>query len=504
MVLFQAVSVPVLAQFLYDCYSGTSDSGARSTSDESRHPGILGEQGTLVSWPKGEPQGRPPGQMTIAKRIMLGYGVLLIVVFFHLLYSLSSLKEMGRINHVIMKLNTPTIDTAERLVDNLLGQELYARRLGILKDRESFTLLQQKIAEFDQLIREIASIGNPFVLITELVTGAKTYRKALASGAYGSFVSAQRMSGNLDEDLAKQLQGLVDLCSTIAIQVRIDQNAKSRTSETIGRRAYQGLLIVGIGSVLLVVGITVLFARYISRSVKQLKRSTELVSESKFSALPSIENKDEFGEVSRSIFDMAKKIERLEKLHIACNPLSLLPGGLAIDETISFRLASGKSTAVCIMDLDNFKAFNDRYGYARGNDAIRAAAGIIQSAVGEKGKEDDFVGHIGGDDFIVVTRADRYKEICETIIARFDERIPLLYDAEDRANGVIIGNNRQGVEVVFPLMTISIAVATDQEGTAKDPQELSRRAAELKEHAKSQPGSVFIVDQRRFAKGEDA
>lgn len=434
---------------------------------------------------------------------MLGYGVLLLVVFMHIAYSLSSLKEMDRINASITKVNTPTIESAERLAENLLGQDLYARRLCILKDSDSFKLLQLKITEFDQLIEQIRSIESSLALVTELTAKGAAFREEFA-GLYGSIESACALSNEQRIGVEQNLRQVVDLAGRVAAEARHDQKMKTELSTRIGLRAFRELLLVGTGAVLLAVGITLLFARYITRSVAHLKLATRLVAESKFKEVPSLETNDEFGEVSRSIADMAKKIERLEKIHITSNPLSLLPGGLAIDDNIGKRLASGRPTAVCIIDLDNFKVFNDKYGYAKGNEAIQAAAAIISAAVREKGAGDDFVGHIGGDDFIVVTDPERYEAVCKTIIQRFDEQIPMFYDPADRLKGAIVGKNRQGVEVVFPLMTISIAVATDQEGAIRNPQVLSRRAAELKEYAKSMAGSVYVVDQRQYNAGEEA
>jgi diguanylate cyclase (GGDEF)-like protein len=440
--------------------------------------------------------------MNIAKKIMLGYGALLLVVFMHLIHSLSSLEEMNRINGSITKVNAPTIESAERLAENLLGQDLYARKLGILKDSASFKLLQLKITEFDQLIEQIRSFNSPLASVKELAEKGAAFRDKIAE-SYGSMESAFALSKEQKKEFEKRLQEVVDLSSRVAVQVRLDQNVKTDLSTNIGRRAYRGLLVVGCGSVLLAVGITLLFARYISRSVEHLKLSTRLVSESKFEEVSSLQTNDEFGEVSRSIAEMAKQIEHLEKIHITSNPLSLLPGGLAIDDNIGNRLASGLLTAVCILDLDNFKVFNDKYGYAKGNEVIQATAAIITAAVKEKGVCEDFVGHIGGDDFIVVTEPKRYEDICKTIIKRFDEQIPMHYDSADRLQGAIVGKNRQGVEVVFPLMTISIAVATDQEGSISNPQVLSRRAAELKEYAKSMSGSVYVVDHRQYKAEEN-
>jgi GGDEF domain-containing protein len=459
----------------------------------------------LFFWPAKEAnyQGVCYKRMNIAKKIMLGYGALLVVVFMHLIYSLSSLEQMDRINEAITRVNNPIIEGADRLAETLLGQDLYAHRLAILKDKDSFELLQFKIKDFDQLVDEIGSINSPFAAVKELVAKGTAFR-AVLDRSYGSMESALALSPEQKHSIEKELEEVIDVSRRVSFEVRHDQNVKSELSSKIGHSAYRVLLVVGVGSVFVAVGITLLFARSISRAVGQLKLSTRQISESKFNEVRYLESGDEFGEVSRSIAEMARKIEHLEKLYIATNPLSLLPGGLAIDDTIGLRLDSGRSTAVCVIDLDNFKVFNDRYGYAKGNEVIQATAAIITSAVKERGAADDFIGHIGGDDFLVVTEPERYEEICKTIIKRFDEQIPLLYDSEDRQRGAIVGKNRQGAEVVYPLMTISIAVVTDRDGSIKKPHILSKRAAELKEYVKSLAGSVYVVDKRQYSSEEDA
>ena len=441
--------------------------------------------------------------MNIVKKIMLGYGALLVVVFIHLTYSLSSLDQMDQINEAITKVNSPIIEAADRLADNLLSQDLYAHRLAILKDRDSFKLLQLKMKDFAQLIKEIGGANSPLSSVHELVAKGAAFRE-MQEKTYGSMESALALSPKQKDSIEKELEHVIDLSRRVSFEVRSDQSVKAALSATIGREAYHVLLVYGVGSVFVAIGITFLFARYISRAVVRLKLSTHQIAEGKFDEVRYLNSRDEFGEVSRSIAAMAKKIEHLEKLYLATNPLTILPGGLAIDDTIGTRLEAGRSTAVCIIDLDNFKGFNDRYGYAKGNEVIQATAAIITSAVKEKGAADDFIGHIGGDDFIVVTEPERYEEICKAVVKNFDEQIPLLYDSEDRQRGAIIGKNRQGTEVVYPLMTISIAVVTDQEGSIKKPQILSRRAAELKEYAKSLPGSVYVVDKRHLSPEEDA
>ena len=433
---------------------------------------------------------------------MLGYGALLVVIFVHLTYSFSSLDQMDQINEAITKVNNPIIEVADRLADNLISQDLYAHRLAILKDRNSFELLQLKIKGFAPLVDEIGAINSPFAAVKELAEKVAAFRSVLDT-SYGSMASALALSPKEKNSIEKEVEEVIHLSRQVSFEVRHDQSLKAGLSTTIGRQAYRVLLVYGVGSFFVTLGITSLFAIYISRAVGRLKLSTRQIAEGKFNEVRYLNNRDEFGEVSRSIAEMAKKIEHLEKLYLATNPLTMLPGGLAIDDTIDTRLEAGRSTAVCVIDIDNFKGFNDRYGYAKGNEVIQATAAIITSAVKEEGATDDFIGHIGGDDFIVVTEPERYEEICKTVVKRFDEQIPLPYDSEDRQRGSIVGKNRQGTEVVYPLMTISIAVVTDHEGSIKKPHILSRRAAELKEYAKSLSGSVYVVDKRQFSPEED-
>jgi diguanylate cyclase (GGDEF)-like protein len=439
--------------------------------------------------------------MTIAKKIFFGYGLLLILIFFHLLYSLTSFDEMKGINDAVAKVDNPLHELARQFIDNQLGQEFYSERILILKDKDSFDLLEKRNRDFDSLLKKIEAFSGTFASVRDLSAKGADFR-LLISKNYGSMESALALTREQRELISEKRRELINIAETIRAEAQDDQNRRIELSSEIGNRAYWVLLVFGIGSVLIAVGITFLFAISISRSVGLLKLSTRQISESRFKDVRYLESKDEFGEVSRSIAEMARKIEHLEKLYLATNPLTMLPGGLAIDDTIKNRLDAGVPTALCIVDLDNFKAFNDRYGYAKGNDVIQATAMIIKEVAKEWGGEDDFIGHIGGDDFVVVTSPGKYEGISKAIIKSFDSKILQYYDQEDRRRGAIVGKNRQGAEIVFPLMTISIAVATDQGGSIKEPHILSRRAAELKEHAKSMAGSVFVVDKRSYREEE--
>ncbi|MEW6097328.1 MAG: response regulator [bacterium] len=183
-------------------------------------------------------------------------------------------------------------------------------------------------------------------------------------------------------------------------------------------------------------------------------------------------------------------------LGLDANPLTKLPGNNAIREEINRCIEDKKPFATCFLDLDNFKAFNDHYGFDRGDEVIKFTANIIIKTVHSIGDEKDFIGHIGGDDFVVIIHPDKVDLICQEIIKEFDKAIPDLYSKEDLQRGYIISLNRKGEKAKFPIMTISIAVVTNKKRDLKHLVEVSTIGTELKEYAKTFFGSNYIVDKR--------
>ncbi len=184
------------------------------------------------------------------------------------------------------------------------------------------------------------------------------------------------------------------------------------------------------------------------------------------------------------------------------NPLTGLPGAIHIEEQTTKRLEQKQPVAMCYVDLNNFKAFNDKYSYNRGDNVIRILATILNEGMALFGKKGDFVGHIGGDDFIMITDYDRVDDICEYVTNSFDTLIPYQYDEEDRQRGFIVSINRQGEEMKYPIMTVSIGVVTNKQRTIDNYLVMTELAAEMKQYAKtisnnSTPRrSVYRIDQR--------
>jgi diguanylate cyclase (GGDEF)-like protein len=170
----------------------------------------------------------------------------------------------------------------------------------------------------------------------------------------------------------------------------------------------------------------------------------------------------------------------------AASPLTGLPGNLSIEEELRHRLEAQAPFALLVIDIDYFKSFNDHYGYARGDDAIRALARILVDQAQRHSGSEDFVGHIGGED----------------IVRDFDGTGPAFYDEVDRARGFVEVANRRHVIERFPLMSLTIALVNTERIPVTHRAELGDIAQELKSHGKGIPGSV-VVGERRARESDD-
>lgn len=178
------------------------------------------------------------------------------------------------------------------------------------------------------------------------------------------------------------------------------------------------------------------------------------------------------------------------------SPLTGLPGNVRIEDEIESRVRSGVEFAVLYADLDHFKAYNDHYGFMRGDEVIQSTATLIQDTAREAGGPDTFVGHVGGDDFVVVCGAGDAERIADLMVRRFDETALALYDDEDRRLGHILVTSRQGKEQRFPFLSLSIGVATTARRGFRHFAEAVAIATEMKRFTKSTPGSSWAIDRR--------
>jgi diguanylate cyclase (GGDEF)-like protein len=180
----------------------------------------------------------------------------------------------------------------------------------------------------------------------------------------------------------------------------------------------------------------------------------------------------------------------------AISPLTGLPGNARIHEEIQRLIDSGEPFSLLYADLDHFKSFNDHNGFLRGDDAIRFVARCVQDSAMEVAGPGTFVGHIGGDDFVVICAPGESEALCQAIITRFDRDAGGLYDEEDRERGYIEITDRLQKLQRLPLVSISIGVASSERRPYTHPGEVVSVATELKEFAKRHAGSSWAVDRR--------
>jgi diguanylate cyclase (GGDEF)-like protein len=179
----------------------------------------------------------------------------------------------------------------------------------------------------------------------------------------------------------------------------------------------------------------------------------------------------------------------------AVSPLTGLPGNLRIDAEIAARSATGSPYAVCHVDVDEFKSFNDAYGFLRGDDLLRVLSRCLLDAAAAAGEPPVFVGHVGGDDFVAVCTPAQAEAFGARVTAAFDAAVPGHYDTVDAERAGLELPDRRGQVRHHPLVSVSIGVAW-RVGGDRDPRSVVAAASEMKSVAKRQPGSAVAVDRR--------
>lgn len=179
--------------------------------------------------------------------------------------------------------------------------------------------------------------------------------------------------------------------------------------------------------------------------------------------------------------------------------LTGLPGNTLIERAISQVVRNPQTKwAILYIDIDNFKAYNDAYGFLEGNDLIKGVARMLDEVVNAaNGTDLGFLGHIGGDDFVAITDPEKVDEVCRRIIQRYDEEVRNHYNASDLSRGYFCAADRKGSVVQFPIATISIGVVSNRDKSIDSVELVGKLAAEVKAKAKSIQGSAYYVDRRR-------
>ncbi len=429
-----------------------------------------------------------PRRITLIQKLMLSYSAIAFFSMAAILFSITGLYSLNKIVRDIAHNDFAFINSTNRLLDSINAQERYAARYSILRSSEFAQLFHRREAEFRTIFEQMNRT-------------ASAERLAPVSKAYQDFIT------NADLLFQEKTKSLLSLKSS-AEQVRnsIDKlyadqqtllNAKLEKADQKQNLTIRWSFVISFIGILLAVGVIVVFIYNTSSSMKKLKRATLRISEGDFDYDPQIPAGDEFGDLARDFTRMAAKLKVLEQMCLDASPLTRLPGNIAIERVLDRKLQGDEPFAVCYADLDNFKAYNDRYGYIKGSEVIKMTGEIIYDAVKCHSNGDAFIGHVGGDDFVMILPTKDVGTVCTTTIDTFTRRIREHYNQEDLAKGAIEGNDRYGVRRIFPIMTISIAVLTCQKGEYDSAVKIAKAAVQIKEYVKESPGSNYLVNRRR-------
>lgn len=182
---------------------------------------------------------------------------------------------------------------------------------------------------------------------------------------------------------------------------------------------------------------------------------------------------------------------------VETNPLTRLPGNISILRKIHDLLASGQIFALAYADLNNFKPYNDKYGFGRGDEVLKATGRIILNVVRSVQPQDSFVGHVGGDDYVFIVQPELVEAISAEIIKSFDSFIPIMYEPNDRQASGIVALDRQGRVCFFPLLSIAIGITDNSKNQFHHYGQMVETATQMKQFAKKKGGSFYCLDKRK-------
>ena len=198
------------------------------------------------------------------------------------------------------------------------------------------------------------------------------------------------------------------------------------------------------------------------------------------------------------LYHTVKNMIDLIYLNRRISPLTGLPGNVQIQTEMKRRLLKREVFAIMYFDLDNFKAYNDVYGFSNGDEIIKFTAKTICKSIHNLKDAESFIGHVGGDDFVAIVSKCDYDKLCQEIILKFDSGVLNFYTEEDISRGYVEVANRRGIIEQFPIVSISIGGIEVDQDRYKNTLEIGEVSAQIKHQAKEIMGSTYIINKRKF------
>ncbi len=423
-------------------------------------------------------------RLTLVQKLIASFALIGICLITAVVYAIMGLGTMHRMVGDIARNDLTAAIATMTLRDSMQAQQRAIVRLQIFKQSEFKELYNRQSESFRQTLS----------VLQKQLGGADLSELGKAFTSYTSLVERMLRGNPVTDAALKHAAERVELAieTVRAEQKKLLENKLAAAGEREARTSAWALGLALSGATLALL-VAALLVYSISTSINKLQKATHRIAAGDFDHDPLIPPGDEIGALSQDFMRMAVRLKELEQISLDASPLTRLPGNIAIERSINRRLRDRISFAMCYLDLDNFKSYNDRYGYIKASEVLKKTGEVIYEAVKLQNDPDAFVGHIGGDDFVVIIDARLVKSTCQEIISRFDAMIPAFYSTEDRTAGAIEGVDRYGVPRVFPIISMSIAALTCQPGSYATAAEIATTAAEVKDRVKESSGSNYII-----------
>lgn len=434
---------------------------------------------------------------SVTRKVALGYLVIIVFSLMAIGYALVSLHDHNQRTEQLVGVQFRAFTLLRDIRQNLLAQENLEKQLVILRDPQLLELLDRRATDLEMTLDDVKSSPLPVYFadlpaaVDKYAAKAKLLRQQFEAKAWEQ--AAETATATTAPLRSQLLEFLADL--RLQHQTALDNDLNELSLQS--SKAYRLTLSITFIGILLAAPVAFTVITSIHRSVKALQKATREIAAGSFETPVDIRSNDEFGQLAQDFASMARKLSELEQLHLDANPLTRLPGNLAIDRELERRISQKAPFAHLYIDLDNFKAYSDHYGYKAGSDTINKVGNLLRKVTEQHAGDNDLVGHIGGDDYVILTEPYRAEELAKAIISAFDNLTTELYDEKDFEAGFIFGTDRYGTKRSFPLLTISIAITLSENLVHQSLLTISHNCARMKEHLKRLKGSNYLIDRRK-------
>lgn len=423
-------------------------------------------------------------RLTLVQKMILSFALSGISLIAALSYSISGLGAMHKMEQEIAGKDLKAATITVRLRELVVAQERLTGRFRILKQPEYKVLHDRNAVDLQRELSNLKAVHNS-AAVKSLEAGYGRYTMLAESLFAGGSSDSVQMKKTIDYVLNTLDTISEDQRRNLSIKLAMSDMQEEHTVAWSLGMAFSGVAL----SFLIAGWMVYSFAS----SIGKLQHATHLIASGDFDHDPRIASGDEIGALSQDFRSMAIRLKELEQLSLDASPLTRLPGNIAIERVINRHIRDKSTFAMCYLDLDNFKSFNDRYGYIKASEVLKEVGKVIYDTVKSLGNPDAFVGHIGGDDFVVVISSEHAEAACKAIINSIDALMPSFYSEEDQRAGMIEGLDRYGVQRKFPLISISIAALVCKPGDYATAAEIASAAAAVKDHVKKSEGSNYVI-----------